>query len=421
MDLVQVGIDHHLAPLEVRERLALDEAAAREVARGIQAEPWAGEVLVIATCNRTELYVSTPIAHAEERVLEALLSRLPEAPPENADCYRKQRGAIAAQYLLRVACGLESAILGETEIQGQVRIAHAAAQEAGTLGPVLDRLCTTALRAGKRARAETAISAGGVSHGSAALQVVDRVYDDMRGREVLVIGAGVIATQAARSLATLDGARLRVANRTPERAEALVAELGSGEATSLEHLATDVEAAHVVVFATGAQPLRHEVLAETVSRRRDPLLLIDLGLPRCVDPRARDLPGVFVYDLDDLESVVADALANRRGAVPAAEAIVSDELERFRSWYRKWGAAPTIRSLHAWAEEIRKEEARHAGRDLSPELSEAIDRVTKRLVNRLLGRPASRVARGAEDADPTLPTAQHLRHVFGLDDTKEDS
>lgn len=419
MDLVQVGIDHRLAPLEVRERLALATEDVGAVARRIHAEPWADEVLLISTCNRTELYVASPAARAEDLALTALLREVPDAPSEETDCYRKQRGSVAAQYLFRVASGLQSAILGETEIQGQVRMAHAIAQEAGTLGPVLDRLCNAALHAGKRARSETAISDGGVSHGSAALQVVGRVYDDMDGRSVLIVGAGIIATQAARSLATLEGARLRVANRTRERAEELVAELGTGEAHALDELDRHVAEAHVAVFATGAQPLAHETLAAIVAKRRDPLLLVDLGLPRCIDARARDLPGIFLFDLEHLEDLVAEALSARRAAVADVEAIIDDELGRFRGWYKKRRAVPTIRSLHAWAEEIRAEEAAYAGRELPPEMQQTLDRVTKRLVNRLLGRAASRVARGAEDIEANLPTPEHLRHVFGLDENED--
>ncbi|MDJ0976709.1 MAG: glutamyl-tRNA reductase [Planctomycetota bacterium] len=419
MDLVQVGIDHRLAPLEVRERLALATGDVAAVARRIHAEQWADEVLLISTCNRTELYVASPAARAEDLALTALLREVPEAPAAETDYYRKQRGSVAAHYLLRVASGLQSAILGETEIQGQVRAAHTVAQEANTLGPVLDRLCNAALHTGKRARTETAISEGGVSHGSAALQVVGRVYGKMAGRTVLVIGAGMIATQAARSLATLEGAALRVANRTRARAEHLVADLGAGEAHSLDHLEQHVAESHVAVFATGAQPLPHETLKKIVSKRREPLLLVDLGLPRCIDPRARDLPGIFLFDLEHLEDLVAEALASRRAAVPDVEAIIDEELQRYRGWYKKRRAAPTIRSLHAWAEEIRAEESAYAGRDLPAETQATLDRVTKRLVNRLLGRAASRVARGAEDNEANLPTPEHLRHVFGLDENEE--
>lgn len=432
MELIQVGIDHHLAPLAVRERLALTPEAAADVAWAIYAEPWADEVMVLTTCNRTEAYVASPAANAEALVLDKLLAAMPEAPPADADCYRKQRGVAVVQHLVRVACGLESAILGETEIQAQVRAAHSRGQERGTLGPALDRLAQAALRAGRRARAETPISAGGVSHGSAAVHVVGRVFDSLQDRSVLVVGAGQIAGQAAHAFDDATAAKLIIANRTAANADALVAELSGGRTATLDELPALFSQAHVVVFATGTAPvagpavepeaasaLTHDALAAAVAKRREPLVVVDLGLPRSVDARAADLPGVFLFDLEDLEALVADALAERRAAIPAAEAIVIEEVSRFRGAYRRLAAAPTIRTLREWAEQIRAEEAAYAARGLPPETREALDRLSQRIVDRLLGRPAGRVAKGAEDADPTLPTAEHLRHVFGLDETEE--
>lgn len=431
MELVQVGIDHHLAPLAVREHLALSHDAAADVARALHAEAWADEVMILATCNRTEAYVASPAAHAEELVLEGLLRLMPTAPAADADCYRKQRGVAAALHLVRVASGLESAILGETEIQGQVRQAHARAQECGTIGPVLERLAQAALRAGRRARTETSISAGGVSHGTASVQVVERVFDSLAHRMVLIVGAGQIATQAAHAFDAASKAELVIANRTAAHADLLVAELSGGRAVSLDDLGPLLGTAHVAVFATGTTPtvtspdhpegagLGFEQLAEIVAKRREPLVLIDLGLPRTVDTRASELPGVFVFDLEDLEALVAGALAERRDAIPAAEVIVGEELTRFRTAYRRLAAAPTIRTLREWAELVRAEEAEYAGRDMPPEVRAVLERMSTRIVDRLLGRPAARVARGAAEADPSLPTAEHLRHVFGLDETED--
>ena len=414
--IVQVGIDHHLAPLEVREHLALDAESAGEVARRIHDRDWADEVLVLATCNRTEIYVASALPGAHERALRELLQHMPNAPAPDDGCYRQQGGDAAALWMLRVASGLESAVLGETEIQGQLRDAHSRAQAAGTLGPVLDRLTQSALRSGKRARSETDISAGGVSHGRAAVQVADQIFDSLAGRKVLLVGAGAIAQQTGRALAALDGARVLVANRTQSRAETLAAQLPRAETVPLETVAERLAEVHVALFAAEKQEITVEIVTRALARRRDPLLLVDLGLPRCVDPAVREQPGVFLYDLEDLEVLVKQALAERRRATPQVEAIVREEYARYRGWYRTLTALPTLRTLHEWAETIRQEELAYAQANLPPESHEAAAQLSQRLIRRLLGRAAARVRRGAEERNPEMPTAEHLRHVFGLDE-----
>ena len=416
MDVIQVGIDHHLAPIEIRERISLDAAGVAQVARAVHALPWVNEALILSTCNRTELYVVSPLSGASDLALSAFLEHLPYAPDPEQVGYRQQTGEAAAQHLLRVASGLESAILGETEIQGQVKEAHARSRAHGTAGPVLDRLCQASLRTGKRARTETGISLGGVSHGSAAVDVVGRIFDSLEGRTVLVVGAGTIASQAARAFAAVDGVKFVIANRTPEHAEALSAELPDSEVVSLVDMPGALQHAHVAVFATGGAPLGVDVVEGALSKRRDPLLLVDMGLPRSIDTAAARLPGVFLYDLEDLEQLVAGALAARREAVPGVESIVHDEFDRYRAWYRTLATLPTIRSLNAWADGIRQEELTHAGGLWPDEVRESVDALTRRLVRRLLGRPTQRVVKGAEGEDPNLPTAEHLKHVFGLDE-----
>jgi glutamyl-tRNA reductase len=414
--LFMVGVDHHRAPLEVREHLALAPDTAVATARALGAEDWADGVLVLSTCNRTEVYATSRDPTGADLALTALLRHVPAAPDPATGCYGMRSGDAAALHLLRVACGLESAILGETEIQGQVRAAHAGAREAGTLGPLLDRLCQTAVRAGKRARRETVISAGGISHGGAAAQVVREVFETLAGREVLVLGAGQVASQAARALAELAGGRYVVANRTSAHADALARTLPDARTIGLDDVAAALERCDVAVLATGAEPLATTDVERVLRRRREPLLIVDVGVPRCVEPSAGDLTGVFLYDLDDLEDMVQGSLAARRTAVHGVEGIIQEELDGFRSWLRGQGAAPTIRSLNRWAEAIRRAELAHLPSDLPPHVRAAVERLTERLVQRLLGRAAARVVQGAGEDDPGLPTAEHLRSVFGLDE-----
>src|SRR5262245_25256449 len=288
--LVQVGIDHHVAPLAVRERVALAGDPLRAVLGALRAEGWAEEALLISTCNRTELYVVSTVPDAPSLAIAALRRASPEAPPEEGGPWLTRVGEVAAEHLVRVASGLESAILGETEIQGQVREAHQVAREAAALGPMLDRLASTALRAGKRVRTDTAISRGVVSHGQAALEVARRIFGGAKGREVLVVGAGEMATQVATSLATLPEARVVIANRTVENAERLAARLPSARVAPLDAIPAALSTAHVAAFAGGEGALRREALEEAIRHRRDPLLVFDYGVPRCVDAAIAQVP-----------------------------------------------------------------------------------------------------------------------------------
>ncbi len=416
-EVFHVGVDHHLAPLDVREHIALDQEGAEKVSRAIAAERWASELAIVSTCNRTELYVVSDDAEGGALALGAWLRHVPAAPTPESGCYRHQSGPSAIKHLLRVACGLESAILGETEIQGQVRTAHERGQALQTLGPVLDRLFQAAIRAGKRARSETPISEGGISHGSAAAQVVRRIFDSLAGRRVLVVGAGQMASQAARAVSEVGEMDFAIANRTRSHAEELAAQIPhTADVHDLDELHDLLPHAHVVIFGGGARTLTTVEMKAALKKRRDPLLVIDLGVPRYVEAAAGDLPGMFLYDLEALEQLVANALATRREAVPAVEAIVQKELADFTTWQRGRRAMPAIRTLNEWAESIRQSELSWLPEDLPPETRAHVEKLTKRLVKRLLGRAAARVVKGHGEENPNLPTADDLRSVFGLDE-----
>jgi glutamyl-tRNA reductase len=419
VELAQVGVDHVSAALAVRERLAISGAALPSFLSGLRREGWAQEALCVSTCNRTEVYVVSALPDAAGLALRALRAFLPAAPPEEEGVYRRRVAEDAATHLFRVAAGLGSAIVGETEVQGQVKEAHRAAREAGTVGGFLDRLVRGALRAGKRVRTETGLSRGPVSHGHAAAEVARRVFGDLRHRSVLVVGAGEMASRAAEALASLPGGSFVVANRSPEPARALAARLPDGAAVGVDEVLSRLATAHVAVFASAEAALSSDAVADALARRRDPLLVLDYGVPRNVPAEAAGLPGVFLYDLDDVERVVAGGLAARREAVPAAERIVDEEISRFRAWHRALRASPAIRSLVAWAEEVRRAEVASLPPDAGEETRAAVDEVTRRLVERLLTRPAARVRRGVEEGDPALPTPDHLRNLFGLGEGEE--
>ncbi|MFV1958419.1 MAG: glutamyl-tRNA reductase [Planctomycetota bacterium] len=414
MDLTLVGIDHHVAPLDVRECLAVPRDEVQGLLRQVRERSWADETMLVATCNRTELYVVTGRTDGAALVFEALASLLPGAERLDETLFRVREGETAARHLFRVAAGLESAILGETESQGQVREAHEAARAAGTAGRILDRLARGALRAGKRARTETDVAAGGVSHGSAAARVARRIFGTVEGHDVLVVGAGAMARQTALALAGEGHGRYVVANRTASHAEELARELPDARVAALEDVPRVLADVHVVVVAGGGGALDRETVRQALPRRREPLLIVDLCVPRMAEPRIGELPGVFLYDLDALEELVAGSLARRREAVPAVEAILAREFADFRAWYRTLEALPAIHSMQAWAEEIRQKELSYLSEDLDESTRGAVEKMTRRLVQKLLGRPVSRVVRGREKQDPSLPTPAHLERVFGL-------
>jgi glutamyl-tRNA reductase len=410
MTLTLVGISHQATPIAVRERAFVPLPQAADLARELAAE---GEAVCLSTCNRTELYLVGD--EAERRALDALaaISGLPE-DALRAVVYRLADEA-AALHLFRVAAGLDSMVPGEGEILGQVRSAY----EAGATGPVLDRLFRQALHGGKKVRAETAIAESPASVSSAAAALAQQVFGKLEGCRVMLVGAGHIAEQSARSLAAR-GARIEfVANRSTERAEALTARFG-GTAVALDRAAERLGEIDVLVSSTGAPGRvfgRAEVELALRGRKGRPLFLIDLAVPRDLDTAIDELDGCFLYDIDDLESVVAASLAGRRREAGRAEAIVAEEADRFRDWQASREVVPAIASLRAWAEEIRAAElARARGRlGLSESQHAAVESVTAQIVNKLLHLPTVRLKEAAAGAEGGS-YAQALRHLFDLGD-----
>jgi glutamyl-tRNA reductase len=409
MRLVLVGISHRQAPVEVRERVALDRDGAAFVSDELAERGF--EAVCLSTCNRTELY----LAHEDSAVAEAAAERV-LAPVESA-VYRL-RDEAAALHLFRVAAGLDSLVPGEGEILGQVRTAY----EIGAPGPLLDRLFRAAVHAGKRVRAQTAIAESPASVSAAAAALAQQVFGDLAGRRILVIGAGKVGELAARNLLSRRAEIAFVANRTLDRAAHLVEEVGGG-ALPLERVVEELESADVVVSSTSAPGFvlsRNDVERALPRRKGRPLLLVDLAVPRDLDPAIHDLDGCFLYDIDDLESVVAESLAGRRQEAERAEAIVAAESERFAAWLASLDVVPAIASLRARAEEIRTGELAKAEPLLSrlPEQERrAVESVTTQIVNKLLHLPTVRMKEAAVTADGVL-YADAVRHLFGLEEER---
>ena len=401
MKLFLVGISHRHAPVEVRERVALGAKEAAALARELAGS---GECVCLSTCNRTELYAVGD--GAETRALEML--RTLGGDEVAALSYRLGDYA-AALHLFRVAAGLDSLVPGEGEILGQVRAAY----EAGAPGPLLNRLFHDALHAGKKARAQTTIAENPASVSSAGAALAQQVFGELAGRRVLIVGAGKVGELAARSLAARGAELVAVANRSDERGHELARRFGA-HAIPIERLAEELGSADVAITCTSAPGF--VLTPEDVRGRRGrPLFLIDLAVPRDVDPAVNEIDGCYLYNIDDLEAVVQASLSSRRREAERAEAIVAAEAERFRAWQASLEVVPTIASLRARAEAIRSAELSKA--KLSDEQREAVDSITAQILNKLLHLPTVRMKEAAAAADGVL-YADAVRHLFGLEDER---
>lgn len=402
MRLSLVGISHRHAPVEVRERVALGLNDAAALARQLAED--GRECVCLSTCNRTELYVVGD--DSESRAHEALRTL---GDDEVAALSYRLVDQAAALHLFRVAAGLDSLVPGEGEILGQVRAAY----EAGTPGPLLNRLFRDALHAGKRARSQTAIAESPASVSSAGAALAEQVFGELAGRRVLVVGAGKVGELAARSLVARGAEIAAVANRSGERAEEVAQAFGARGVT-LEQMPEELVSVDVVVACTSASGFVVHG-SDVLERKGRPLFLIDLAVPRDIDPVVNELDGCYLYDIDDLEAVVAATMVGRRREAERAESIVAEEAERFRAWQASLDVVPTIASLRARAEAIRTAELSKA--KLSEDERRAVESVTAQILNKLLHLPTVRMKEAAAAADGVL-YADAVRHLFGLEDER---
>ena len=405
MKLTLVGVSHHAAPIELRERVALDGRGAAALA-----ERLGRESVVLSTCNRTELYLVRD-EHAEDIAVGTVTELAGEGAAELAGVLYRLRDEAAALHLFRVAAGLDSLVPGEGEILGQVRSAY----EAGATGAFLDRLFRQALHVGRRVRVETAIAESPASVPSAAAALAQQVFGELGGRRVLLLGAGKTSESAARNLVSRGATIAAVANRTLAHGEELARKLGA-EAIELDRVSDELAGADVVISSTSAPGFvlaRDTVAGALRARRGRPLLLVDLAVPRDLDPRINDLEGCFLYDVDDLEAVVAETLSGRRSEAARAERLVAAEAVRFREWQAALDVVPTIASLRALAEEIRDRELERAGSRLSERERRQVESVTSQILAKLLHLPTIRMKEAAAAADGVV-YAHVVRHLFGL-------
>ena len=407
-----VGVNHRTAPVEEREKVAF---SAQELPDALtRLGDQFGGAVVLSTCNRTELYATVGGDESEmERLLAALTAcKGARLPPRLAYFLTHDE---AVRHLFCVAAGIDSMVLGESQILGQVRDAMSAATQAGTLNGVLSRLFHSAIAVGKRARSQTNIGRYAVSVSSAAVSLARQTAGELVDKTVLVISAGSTGKLAARSLAESGAARILVTNRTAERATALARSIG-GQTVPFSRLPRALAESDIVISGTGAGGfiLGPELIAPVAAGRNgNDLLLLDVAVPRDIDPAVREIPGVRLFDIDDIEAVSRASLRGRRREVMRVEAHVDDEVEDFLNWWRSLDVVPAITALRDRAEEVRRHELERALRrlpDLDDEQRERIEAMTRAIVKKMLDRPIARLKDGA-DSGPYMDALQDLFEV----------
>lgn len=417
LPLLLVGTDHRSSPLELRERVSYAGEAAEELLVHLLARPEVAEAALVSTCNRTEVYAQPRDDEAAfQGVVDvAFAGRAPEIAHQGR-LYVK-RGREAAHHLMAVAAGLESMVLGEPEVLGQVKQAAVLADAVGTSGTLLRRLFQAASRAGSRSRSETAISTGAVSLGYATVELARAIFDRLEEARILVVGAGETGRMVSRNLLEKGASRLTVTNRTGARTEEFLREFAAARPHPFEDRVAGVAASDLVVVATGApEPVLTVAHLRAAMDRRPgrPLLVVDLGVPRNVDPTAARLGNVFLHHLDSLEGLIQRNLKRRRGEIPRVEEILEEELAHLLAWYRGLEAEPIIARLQKQAEQVRREELAAVLERFPPETHDELERLTRSMVRKILHHPSKRLRNG--DGEDTLPHLDLVRELFRLDE-----
>lgn len=423
MTLLFVGWNHRATPLEVRERIAFTPETAREAMKQLFTGGILTEGAIVGTCNRSEIYGLTEREDGEEAVA-AFLSGFHKVDGSVLRAtVRSGRGEETARHLFRVAAGLDSMVLGEAQILGQLRDAFRLASEAGAVRAVTNRLFQSALECGKRVRSETALGTRPTSVPGIALLLVSRVFEELSGRRVLILGAGETAELTAELLVENGASDIRVCNRSPERAAALASRV-AGRTVPWDQRVAAAGDADLIVAATGApEPVLSAAglgEARHRARRRGPLLILDLAVPRDVEAGVDSLSDVYRYDIDALSELAAGNAAARRAEVPKAEAIVEESVARFRDWYGGLLHVDVVKALRGRVEGIRQQELtayRAKIAALGPDAERVVDRLTDSIVAKILHHPTVGLKEG--NASERLERAEAVRALFRLDRKEE--
>lgn len=416
-----IGVNHKTAPVEVRERLAVPESRLPEAVHRLMQYPGIEEGMIVSTCNRVELLAKGQNGSVDLRgfLRDYFQMDADEIEPHLYE-YREQE---AVRHLFRVTSSLDSMVVGEPQILGQVKEAYATARGLGAVHSQLDLLITRAFAVAKRVRTETAVGSSAVSVASVAVELAEKIFGSLKGKAVCLVGAGKMSELAARHLLAHGAASVFVTNRTYERAVVLAAKF-SGEAVRFDEIYNVCDRADIVITSTGAPHaiFRREHGEKFMSRRKNrPMFFIDIAVPRDVDAEMNEVDGIFVYDIDDLQQAVSSHVADRHKEAERAEAIVAFEVDRFQARLQVQNVVPTIVSLQDHLETIRQAEIdRVRGRlgGLSPEQELAVEALTRGIVNKIMHTPISTLKTAARDAESTT-VVELVKKLFDLHDASE--
>ncbi len=421
MNLVLTGVNHKTAPVDVRERFAIPEKNLPEALQRLVQHPGVEEALIVSTCNRVEFAARTQNGSAD---LHSFLAEYFGVPREQFEQYLyDHRDENAVRHIFRVASSLDSMIVGEPQILGQVKEAYATARAVGAVTSHLDALFTRSFAVAKRVRNETAVGTSAVSVASVAVDLAKRIFGSLSGRHVCLVGAGKMSELAARHLLAHGAGSIFVANRTYDRAVTLAAKF-NGQALRFEEIYDTIDKADIIITSTGAPHaiFRREHGEKFLHRRRNrPMFFIDIAVPRDVDPGMNELDGIFVYDIDDLQQVVTANLADRSQEAARAEAIIQDEVTRFMARLQTLDVVPTIVSLQDHLETIRQAEIdRVRGRlgKLTPEQEMAIEALSRGIINKIMHTPITTLKSAARSQEATT-VVDLIKRIFNLRETRK--
>jgi glutamyl-tRNA reductase len=425
MQYAVLGLNHRSAAVSIREQLALNDARLREALSRAASSPQIPEAVILSTCNRVEFYTASPQPQEAVGALWSIVEEVCGLHKESLRAFRPHlydlQGDEAVRHLFRVASSLDSLVLGEAQILGQLKDAYQKAAEHQTVGRYLGRGMERAFSTAKRVRTETRLGASGVSIAYVAVQLAEKIFGTLRDKAVLLIGAGDMAELAARHLLQHGATRPVIANRSLDRAQALAESLG-GTARQLEALPELLLAADIVITSTGSDRpiLRRDTLQGIMrARKYRPLFLIDIAVPRDIEAAAGDLDNVYLYDIDDLEQIVASNLEDRRREAAQAEQIVQDEVERFRRWNEEADIVPTVVALRKHVTEIKDaelEEVLGKLKHLSEKDQQLVRTLGHRLANKFLHSPTVNLKRRASERQVNQDHLDLLRALFDLPD-----
>lgn len=403
MNIIVVGLSHKTAPVEIRERVAFSPTSMGKPLREILALPAVSEGVIVSTCNRVELYATSRDPEAGVVQLKRYLASYHNIPPQDLESYLYDyRGEDAIRHLFRVASSLDSMVIGEPQILGQIKTAYGYATEFKTAGLILNRFLHKAFSVAKRVRTETEIANNAVSVSFAAVELARKIFGKLEDKTVLLIGAGEMCELAARHFINNGVSSVMVTNRTFERAEKLAAEF-NGKPLPFDNFSDYLPQVDIILTSTGAPNfiLGHKTLEEVIRRRKNkPMFLIDIAVPRDIDPRVNNIDNIYLYDVDDLQGVVQANLKERQKEARKAEGIIDQEIGQFHRWLASLEVVPTIVSLRSKLEEVRRGEVEKTFaslRDLGQKERKAIEALTSAIINKVLHHPITTLKQSQND------------------------